>query len=166
MTFGLHSSDGRHWRPYGMRPLCRGCLERAMKFCNRILVVSDVPGMLLDLILKLPIERWAVSQSRIWFRDRQDMWVHMPSSSIRFGRLLSVTVGLSIGFVLWPRCYIFQLLFSHLLDFLSLSMYFSMCCCCQWGLEISWDHWSEGFAGVFAFPCHILGYLPCVSPWF
>jgi hypothetical protein len=55
-----------------------------MKFCNRILVVPDVPGMLLNLILKLPIEGWAVSQSRIWFRDRQDMWVHMPSSSIRF----------------------------------------------------------------------------------
>jgi hypothetical protein len=71
-----------------------------MKFCNCILVVPNVPGMLLDLILKLPIEGWAVSQSRIWFRDRQDMWVHMPSSSIRFGRLLSVTVGLSIGFVL------------------------------------------------------------------
>lgn len=33
-----------------------------MKFCNCILVVPNVPGMLLDLILKLPIEGWAVSQ--------------------------------------------------------------------------------------------------------
>jgi hypothetical protein len=87
-----------------------------MKFCNRILVVPDVPGMLLNLILKLPIEGWAVSQSRIWFRDRQDMWVHMLSSSIRFGRdMLVCQLGSSYDYnatffsFCFPICWTFFL---------------------------------------------------------
>jgi len=40
-------------------------MQRAMKLSNYILVVPDVPGMLLDLILKLPIAGCVVSKQNL-----------------------------------------------------------------------------------------------------